>query len=473
MFRPAPFLLVLSLLAPLAAPRAAGTDERSADEVSAGGSLAWIFSREIDLLGDLRADLPFAVAGGRSLYLSIDALTAIEKATSDFTFTVREVDATLEAGLRSPRPSGRVISAFAGRRSRERVDAGGEPFVTYVGAAVESEGFLRASWSRPLEWRADAAVVVARRDVKATALVRGDVRWLHRARSFAFGADAKVDVLAARGSGLTADVAAGPRIDVDLPGGRRVAFFARYLRARQPLGVQVSGATVGFDYAAGPVPGPAPRPVPPDVSGNVAAGTGGGRSAGRLEILAVSPPFLRRYRAVLDVDANVLTGRDTDELYYLYHLGIERESERRLLGIYAYHRSNHQLAHPSDTITSLNVLEAGVETPRYDRALPRESAARLGILDFRARAGAVMQSTGSAARRWNVRGGVRWSLPGVSRRAVPFVRLEAEEGHVDRRAASAGAAFPSGVAVAAEWRRDDQYFGREKAAWLLTASRAF
>lgn len=463
-------LVLLGLLASSASARAGGD---AAEKVSAGGSLAWVFSRDLDLLGDLRADLPFAVAGGRSVYLSVDALTAIEKATSSFTFTVREVDSTLEAGLRSPLPSGRVISVFAGRRGKERVDAASDPFVTYVGAGVESPGFRGASWSRPLEWHVEASVVAARRDVEATALAQGDVRWLHRARGLAVGADAKVDVLAARGTGFTADVAAGPRIDFELPGGRRVAFFARYLRSRQPLGVQVTSLTAGFDYAEGPFAGPAPRPTPPDVGGSVAAGTGGGRSAGRLEILVLSPPFLGLCRAVLDVDANVLTGRDTDELYYLYDLGVERETRGRVLGIYAYHRSNHQLAHPNDTITSLNVIEAGLESPGYGRAVPLAAGSRLGILDYRARAGAVVQSTGTASRRWNARGGVRWSLPREGWRAVPFLRLEAEDGHVSRRAAAAGAALPVGVAIAAEWRRDDQYFGRAKSAWLLTASRSF
>ena len=126
-------LVLLGLLASSASARAGGD---AAEKVSAGGSLAWVFSRDLDLLGDLRADLPFAVAGGRSVYLSVDALTAIEKATSSFTFTVREVDSTLEAGLRSPLPSGRVISVFAGRRGKERVDAASDPFVTYVGAMM-------------------------------------------------------------------------------------------------------------------------------------------------------------------------------------------------------------------------------------------------------------------------------------------------------------------------------------------------
>ena len=38
-------------------------------------------------------------------------------------------------------------------------------------------------------------------------------------------------------------------------------------------------------------------------------------------------------------------GYFTDELYYLYHVGIEREGARHVAGLYAYHRSNHQLAH--------------------------------------------------------------------------------------------------------------------------------
>ncbi len=469
-----PPLLFLAVLLLLAAPRGSvRAEEAPGDRITAGGSLAWMFSPDIDLLGVLRADLPFAVSGARSLYLSVDTLTAIEKASSDFTFGVHELDYAIEAGARSERPSGRVLSAFAGRRGKELVDAAGEPFVAYAGGGIESRGFRRASWSRPLEWKADIGAVVAQRDVEAAILARGELRWLHGGPGVAFGGDARVEALAGSGSGVAADLSIGPRLDVYLSGGRRVAFFVRYLRSRNPLGIEVSGVTAGFDFAEGPYTGPAPRPAPPDVSGNVAAGSGGGRSTGRLEILVASPPFKQRYRAVMDVDSNVLTGSDTDELYYLYHVGIEREGDRHLAGVYAYHRSNHQLAHPNDTVTSLNVVETGVESPDYDRAVRRSEAPRFGSLDFRARAGLVIQSTGSTESRWNARGGLRWSWTRTDGPAVPFVRVDGEEGQVSRLAVAAGAAFRSGDSVWVEWRRDDQYFGEEQSAWLLSAGRSF
>jgi len=456
---------------------------QSSDRVTAGGSLAWFFSRDLDLLGNLRADLPFAVSGARSFFVSVEALTAIERAQSDFTFTVREVDDTFEAGCRWRRPSGNVLSVFAGRRGKELVDAPGAPFAAYLGAGLESPGFRASSSSTPFDWRLGASAVLSRRDVEAELLLRSEVRWLHRGRSFSVGADARLEAAMARpdarqgparGAGIAADIEAGPRLDVTLAGDRRVAFFAHYLDARHPLGIRSSGILVGFDYAEGPLRESPPRPEPPDVAGRVAAGAGGGRSAGQLEIRVASPPFAGTVRAVLDVEANVLTGRDTDELYYLYHLGIERQRGGRLVGIYAYHRSNHQLAHFNDTITSMNVLEAGIETSQFDRSAGQEAGPRFGVVDFKARAGAVIQSTGSAARNWNVRGGVRWSLPrGVGCRAVPLVRVDAEEGQVSRRAFSAGIAFPSGTEVRAERRRDDQYFGRDKSAWLVVAGRSF
>jgi hypothetical protein len=473
MTRRLPIAVLAAWLALTVSAGAGGAEGSPDGAISAGGRLAWIFSPELDLLGDLRADIPFAVSRHRSFYLSLDALTAIEKASADFSFRVRELDYTLEAGARAALPSGALVAAFAGRRGKERVDAEGEPFAAYLGCGIESEGYRSGSWSRPLEWHADASFVAARRDVEGTLLLRGDARWLRRTGTLAFGADARVEALAGGGSGIEADVEAGPRIDVGLAGGRRVALFAHYLRARNPLGVETSGVVLGFDYAEGPVAGAGRRPAPPDVSGNVAAGNGGGRTAGRLEILVASPRFGTRYRAVLDVDANVLTAADTDELYYLYHLGIEGESGRRRIGIYAYHRSNHRLADPGAATASMNVLEAGIETAGYDRPVARDAPSRLGTLDYRARAGAVAQSTGGVSSRWNVRGGLCWSLPRATLSVAPFVRLEGEEGHVDRRAAAAGIAFRSGAALFIEWRRDDQYFSRDKSAWLLSAGRSF
>src|SRR5512136_1388366 len=108
MVRRPPFLVLSALLLLAAAGGAAWSEDGPDSRVTAGGSLAWIFSPELDLLGGLRADLPFAISGRRSLYLSTDTLTAIERAASDLTFRVRELDYAIETGARTERPSGRA-----------------------------------------------------------------------------------------------------------------------------------------------------------------------------------------------------------------------------------------------------------------------------------------------------------------------------------------------------------------------------
>ena len=123
--------------------------------------------------------------------------------------------------------------------------------------------------------------------------------------------------------------------------------------------------------------------------GRLALGAGESRIAGQFKLRVLSPAFAGDWRAIAVVDGNILTASDTGDLYYFWYVGLERGRLGLIYGGWFYHRSNHQLAEPGDRVTSINVLEAGVETddwktgswacrwrtrrPRLGRAIPIRS----------------------------------------------------------------------------------------------------
>lgn len=443
------------------------------ERVTARGGLAWIFfSEDLNLVGDLGVDLPFFAARGDDLllYLSLDTRTAIRRAISGFTFDVRDLGYVLEIGGRRSLGGGSLISGFAGQWGKEKADAPGEPFVRYVGIGIESQGYRRQQVGRALEWWANVGAVVEDRETEADLAFRGEVRWLDRPRDrVSMGADLRVDVLA-KASASSADVATGPRLVLVLSGDRRASFFLHYLRGRNPLGLETSGLALGFEYAEGP--SPVGRASPPDIRGSLGFGAGDTRLAGRLDLQFLSPAFWGDRRVAVEVEANVLTAEDTGELYYLYDVGLERDSPGRIEGVYFHHRSNHRLAEPGDRITSIDVIEAGVETPGWARVgVPPRS--RWGSVDVRARLGWLLDSSFGEDRRWHARAGVRLSPPRALGRVLPYVAGEAEGGDVERHAYAIGIAAPGDLDFRLEYRSDAQFFGRDRTALLFLATAGF
>ena len=463
----APLLLWPGPLARAEEPDSAPERERPV----AGGTLAWISTGELDLIGDMRAELPHPVGRGRSFFFSLEARTSVEHASALDTFLVRDLDYALDLGLRSRRAGtgGRPLSLFVGQSGTEQADANGQPWVRYVGAGIESRGFR--SLGRGLQWKVQAGPVLDKREVQADGIVRADVQLNPRARdSFLashLGFDLEVSGLVDGGS-FRADWRGGPNLQFGVAGGRRFSFFAHYLESDNPLGIGSSGVLLGIDYSEGDDG----RPVtisPPDIDGIVGAGGGDGRVAGRFKLRFLSPLFARDARGVVVVDAHLLTAEDTGELFYVYYLGIEREIGRRLAGAYLYHRSNHALAEPNDTITSINVLELGLETDAWDRPGRRRPSSSWGLLDYRARPGLLVNSTFGERRRWHFRGGLRWTLPGAVLHGLPFLLIEVEEGDVGRRLYAAGLAPWPRVEFRLQYMNDEQYLGIDRTAVLLTS----
>jgi len=464
-----PRAILLGLLALAAGAPSAGAEQVPA---IAGGRLSWVIGDELDLVGDLWAEIAIPGAGGESFF-AIDSRTAIDKASSDLAFEVRDLEYALDFGWRrrSAALGGLVAGGFVGQRGKEFADADGQPFVRYLGAGLASRpdpDRALAAGGRSVGWELALGPVLDEREVAAEAVVSGRARGLIGGRGAGAGRlELRLEVAGlVHGGRFLADVEAGPGIAFGVGAGRSASLFAHYLRSRDPLSLLADGWLVGFAYeeqpgaSRGPGTGRAP-----DIDGRIAAGGGEGRWLGQVLLRFLSPPFLRGVRGVIVVDGNILTADDTGDLYYLYHAGLERELAGLVAGGYFYHRSNHELAEVNERVTSLNVLEAGIESRQW-QALPSRDGS--GAFDARVRVGHLLDSSFGRNRRWHVRGGVRVRVPGGARPLIPYLAAEAERGDVQNDAFALGLVLADRTALQLERRTDDQLMSRDRSATLLT-----
>ena len=454
------FLLALALgCAPTLA------EERS--PAGGGGSLAWVADEDLDLVGDLWADLAFPVSERSSLLLGAStrsALRIVDGAPGDRTFRFQVRDLHYDLRVAAERRLGPSLrgALIAGQWGREGVDAPAAAWVRWAGVALSS-----APAALPVRFRVAGGPVVSRHGVDAEGVLLGaaEMRLPLGSTRARWGGDIAVQALLGGESSGEVDIEAGPAIEWQLAGGDRTGLFVHVLEQRTPLGLGLSGVSGGFRYARAPgVRRDGTGPGAPRLSGRVAASGGDAWRAGRLEIDVTWPPVLAGWTATIAVDANVLAGRSADELYYLYDAGFERHGGWLVPAIAFYHRSNHRLRELGDHVTSINVAEVGVETAGW--GAPHELTPRL---DWRARVGALLGSSFGEERDWHARGGVRWVMPWCGREACPLVEATFEEGDVRRRTAEAGVLFRSGLSIGLEYRSDEQLFGSDKTALLVTA----
>jgi len=464
------FALLFFFLGAAGALEPTPRENAASPAVAAGGRIAWIFSDDLDLLGDLRVDLPHPITRqGTALYLAVDTTTAIRRAQS-FTFDVRDLHYVAELGTRVPR-GGVVLSGFLQQWGKERVDAPGEPRLRSVGVGIESPGYHGRGQNAGVEGRAQLGFVAQSREIDANAVFHGDARYSFPGRS-RLGATiaARVRALTGRGSS-SADIELGPSLDIFLAEQQRASFFLRYLRASTPLGLETSGFVLGFEDTEGALES---RFSPPDVGGVLAVGVGEGGGMGRVALSFLSPPFTRIPCWVRgDFDLNVLTADDTRDLYYLYRVGLETERGGATEGVYFHHRSNHVLAETGE-VTSINVLEAGISTPGWVRPEAIRRRGRLGSVDAAARAGILLDTSFGKSGRPHAGAGIRWTLPfGERSRFLPYAVVEAEDGEVGRRGYGVGAIDGSGLDFRLEYRSDEQLQGPDQAVLLGIVSLGF
>ncbi|HUC44045.1 MAG TPA: hypothetical protein VMR65_08405 [Candidatus Sulfotelmatobacter sp.] len=457
-----------ALSALLVAMASAAADEPPAPEAS--GALSWIDSDKLDLVGVLAARVPVATCGPYEAVVDASAVTAIRKTTAEATFLVEQVGYRLELGARRSLPDRGAVTFGVEERGAVLVDAAGRARVRLVTAGWETQGARLAvgpsGWSGGIE----GGVAISHDAVDVTGSLGGRVRWLHPVGSLLVGVDGDADALLGVDRG--ADVSAGALAELPLGGDRRLGLTLRWLHGRNPLGLLTDGVMAGFDVTQG-IAAPAARPVPPEVSGLVAGGGGDASALARLLVRVASAPFLQGTFVAAEVDANVLTASTGNELFYLYDAGVAHPVGRLIAGGWFYHRSNHLLDHPNDTVTSINVFEGGIETPGYGKAEPGLPLGAAGGLDARLRAGWLASSAFGEDVRYNVRGGLRWSSPDLSPDVRLYVAFEFESGDADRAIAAIGTSLPRGWDVRIETRHEEQLFGREDRSLMGVATLYF
>ena len=438
---------------------------RAEEAMRAGGSLAWIASDRLDLVGTMEARLPVARAGRWSVFTTLRAVTAIEKATSDFTFIVDQVGYTGGFGARRPIEGRGAIELLVEERGLILVDAPGRLRVRAAGAAWASTRFddpMARGWAG----RVALGGVFEEHGLDASGTASASLRWLHPVGSSgdtALGFETEGDALLGGDGG--ADLSIGPRVAFDLGANRAFGLFVRYLSSDNPLGLGESGALAGFDFAAGPSGGAAVA-EPPEIGGLAGAGGGDdGRGFVRLALRVASPAFMAGIHAAFEIDGNVLTADDRNDLFYLYDAGFVRGFGDWRAGLYFHHRSNHVLDGANATVTSLNALEAGIESAGWNREEPGVAIGRAGWLDVALRGGWLIDSAFGEDTWWHARGGARWASPAIGSSHV-FLSAEAERGDVGGSAYAAGALLPRGWDVRVEARHDEQWFAADRRVLL-------
>jgi len=440
------------------------------DRVSARGSLAWIFADDLDLVGELSADLPWRLAPATELFFALGTQTAITGSVGDLTFEVGALNYWTQLGVRRTLPSGRTLWLFAGQDGKALVDTDGSAFARYVACGLESAVARGAG----LHWRAALGPVLDDSGVSADAWVHTELHWdlVGRRERPAprFGLDLSLRGLL-DGGDLDADLEVGPHYLFEFSGGYRLSLFAHYLDGDDPLGLGTDGVLVGFDYAEG-AGGSGSRLQPPDIQGRVGVGAGDGRAFSNLELDFEYPEFPVGGWLATDFDVHALSGADADELYYLYRLGYERSLAKVVAGAYFHHRSNHQLS-ATNGVTSINVAEVGAESPSWRGSIRDLPRATWGRLDWTGHLGYMLSSDFGEHRRWWLLGGTRYLLPVGPGRFVPLLEAEIEWGDAPRYSVAAGVAAAWGTVLEVRYLADEQFFGRDDSALLAVAERRF
>ncbi len=452
---------------------AAGVAAHAQEFPRVEGRLGAVSGRDYTLMADLGADLQFDRRWGATPFFSVASRTAIDRTTGDLSFNVKELDYRGEAGVRLAATAETTLALFAGQLGKEFVDADGSRAAAYVGAGLATRGWRGPGRPRVVEAELALGLTVRRRGLDARGYARGGVRFRSSGRRW--GASVRAEALFG-GADHGVTFAAGPFLDLGWARSREAALFVEYEHSRMPALPAWDGWIAGLRLSGDSRPPDATglsvysrpheeRLNDPGVGGQVEAGAGGGRHAARLKTFFSSPSLGNGFRLTMDVDANVVTGVDTSELYYLLEGGVRRPASGVVWSLDAFHRSNHRLATPGSTVTSDNALLLGVETPGWDRrAIPGSPP-----LSFRLRLGRVVQSSFDGSR-WQARVGLRWE-PFRWSTLQPFLLADVQAGDVGRTAFAAGLSTGRSYEVRVERRSDRQFYGRDKALWMLVAAR--
>jgi hypothetical protein len=446
-------------------------------EVHARASIAWLSSRDLDFVGETGVRLLWTSSGSWAPAGILETRTAIERTAGRATFLVRDLAFDLAAGAERRTAGGLRLTLLAGVRGIENVDRAGGADLRYIGAAAEgsgtraglpSEADRRGGW---LAWHVSAGVAFADRGIEARGFASARLR-LGRCRE---GPPCPRGVaffdLLREADRWRGEWRAGALYELGAFGDGKASLFGGFAGGSHPFGLKASGLLVGMELEGARGTLPSPNPVE-GFRGRAALGAGDGRQAARFDLAVRTRAWARGWRGLLDLDTNVLAGEKPGELYSLVDLGLERGSGRLVVGAYVFHRSNHRLGEPGEEVSSLNVLQGGIETDGWSEGFSEANPGKRLRWEGRLRAGPVLSSAFGQRKRWHLRAGGR-VLRAAGQRLAPFAEMELEEGHVGRRLFAAGVYFPSGTDLRLEYRSDEQFYGRDRTALLVLAGQTF
>ncbi len=453
----------------------------STDLIRSGASLGYLFSDDINIIGLMQVDFPFLFKNEKSAYLNLLLTNTISKIENDFSFKVHDLDYRITIGARDYLTRKLIVSAFLAQQGVEKVDSEGSPFIRYVGFAMESADYRDLRAERGTSWHGEIGAIFKNRDVSGEMTFKGDVRFNYFSTDqLTYGLDFSIDSLI-NDFNTSNDWKLGPRITFCNGCSSAPSAFVYYMNNKNPLGFGDDGFFVGVDYREKAYNG-SYGIILPDIEGTLSAGAGQGREESRCSLKFRTPSFrnVSSLRIAFDIDAFILTGDDTGNLYYLLTGGLEREWKNVLQGAYFFHRSNHQLAEPGDSIHSVNILEVGISSKGWERRnLMDGQTIEIGSLDgkavlnFLARAGFLINSSFGEERRWNLKCGLRIDFPFEKSKFSPFLSAFWEGGDASRKEFTAGFRTPLDVDLSFQYKKDEQYYGEDDDAFLILASLFF
>ncbi len=453
----------------------------STDLIRSGASLGYLFSDDINIIGLIQVDFPFLFKSEKSAYMNLLLTNTVSKVENDISFKVRDLDYRITIGARDYLTRKLIVSAFLSQQGVEKVDSGGSPFIRYVGFSMESEDYRDAQAERGTSWYGEIGAIFKNRDVSGEMTFKGDVRFNYLSTErLTYGLDFSIDSLI-NDFNTSNDWKLGPRITFCNGCSSAPSAFIYYMNNKNPLGFGDDGFFVGVDYREKAYDG-SYKIILPDIEGTLSAGAGQGREESRCSLRLRTPSFGESLdlRITFDIDTFILTGDDTGNLYYFLAGGLEREWKSVLQGAYFFHRSNHQLAEPSDRINSVNIIEVGVSSKGWEsKSIMDGHTIGIGTLDgravlnFLARAGFLINSTFGEERRWNLKGGLRIDFPIDKSGFTPFLSAFWEGGDASRKEFTAGFRTPLDIDLAFQYKKDEQYYGADDDAFLILASLFF
>lgn len=448
--------------------------------ISVGANLGYLFGDDLNLIGSAQFDFPFIVKNEKSTYINLHLSSSLLR-KEGASFKVYDTDYQITLGARDYFTRKIIISAFMSQQGTERADAEGSPYIRFIGFSMESSDYRKYKADQGLYWYSEIGAIFKKREVEAEITFKADLRWNYLVTDRAsYGLDFKIDSLI-DDFNTSNDWFLGPRISFCSDCPISPSIFLYYINSNNPLGIGEDGFILGFDYRDKKKSNGFKK-ILPEINGNLSAGVGEGREDFHFGLKFRSPNLSsqKSMQVVFEFDQHMLTASETGDLYYFLFGGLEFLWIDLVPGAYFYHRSNHQLGEPNDHITSRNVFEVGISTKGWDRKNISDGCRihvgfqkNPALFNFLLRGGYLISSKFGETRRWNIQSGARFDFPFEENRYSAFFSAFWEGGEVSRKEFHLGIRTPLDLDLSIVYKKDEQYFAKDKDLFLLEATLLF